>query len=83
VNCWLVLTGSEAASGDKAIDTRFEAAAVTVRLALDCCVPDFAAIVTVPDVDPAAMPPGLILATLASDELHCAELVMSVELPSE
>jgi hypothetical protein len=78
-----VLTGTEAASGDKVIDTKFEAAAVILRLAVDCCVPDFAVMVTVPEVDPFAMPPELTLATLESDELHCAELVMSFELPSE
>lgn len=83
MNCWLVLTGSEAASGDKAIDTRFAAAAVTLRLALACCVPDVAAIITVPEADPAAMPLELILAMLVSDEFHCAELVTFAELPSE
>jgi hypothetical protein len=56
---------------------------VILRLALDCWVPDFAVMVTVPEVDPVAMPPELILATLESDELHCAVLVMSFELPSE
>jgi hypothetical protein len=83
MNCWPVLTGTEAASGDKVIDTKFAAAAVILRLALDCCVPDFAVMVTVPEADPVAIPEEVMLATLESDELHCAELVMSFELPSE
>jgi hypothetical protein len=77
------LTGTKAASGDKVIDTKFAAAAVIVRLALDCCVPDFAVMVTVPETNPVATPEEVMLATLESDELHSAELVMSFELPSE
>lgn len=78
-----MLTGTEAASGDKAIDTKFEAAGLIVRLAVDCCVPDFAVMVTVPELDPTAMPEELMLATLESEEIHCAERVMSFELESE
>jgi hypothetical protein len=78
-----VFTGTEAARGDKVIDTRFEAAEVILRVELDCCVPDLAVIITVPEVDPAAMPEELMLAMLESDEIHCAELVMSLEVESE
>ena len=78
-----MLTGREAARGDKAIDTKLEAAAVTLRVALDCCVPDLAVMVTVPEFDPTAMPEELMLATLESEEIHCAELVMSFEDESE
>ncbi len=83
MNCWLVLTGTEAASGDRVIETRFEAAAVTLRMDVDCCEPDLAVMVTVPEVEPTAMPVALMLAMLGSDELHCAELVMSFEVESE
>jgi len=83
VYCWLVLTGTEAERGDKVSDTRLDAAAVTLRVADDCCVPDLAVTVTVPEADPAAMPEELTLAMLESDELHCAELVMSFVLESE
>ena len=81
--CWLVLTGTEAASGDKAIDTKLEAAAVTLRVELDCWVPDLAVIVTEPEAEPVAMLDEVTLATLGSDEIHCAELVMSFEVESE
>ena len=81
--CWLVLIGTEAARGDKVIDTRLEAAAVTLRAALDCWVPDLAVMMTVPELEPTAMPEELMLATLESEETHCAELVMSFELESE
>ncbi len=83
MNCWLVLIGTEAARGDKVIDTKFDAAAVILRVALDCCVPDLAVMVTVPEFDPTAMPEELMLATLESEEIHCVELVMSFELESE
>ena len=83
MNGWLVLIGTEAARGDKVIDTKLEAAAVTLRVALDCCVPDLAVMVTVPELEPAAMPEELMLATLESEEIHCAELVMSFEDESE
>jgi hypothetical protein len=78
-----VLTGTELASGDKVIDARLEAATVTLRLLLDCSVPDLAVMVTVPDVAPVAIPEELMLATLESEDVHCAELVTSFELPSE
>ena len=65
------------------MDTRFEAAAVTLRLPLDCSVPDLAVMLTVPTVEPVATPEEVMLATLESEEVHCAELVMSFELPSE
>ena len=81
--CWLVWIGTEAARGDKVIDTRLEAAAVTLRAALDCCVPDLAVMVTVPELEPTAMPEELMLATLESEEIHCAELVMSFAVESE
>jgi hypothetical protein len=83
VYCWLVLTGMEAARGGKVIDTRLDAAAVTFRLALDCCVPDLAVTMTAPELEPTAMPEALMLATLESDETHSAELVMSLVLESE
>jgi len=78
-----VLTGTEAASGDRVIDTRFEAAAVTLRVDVDCCEPDLAVMVTVPEVEPTAIPEELMLAMLESEEIHCAELVMSLEVESE
>jgi hypothetical protein len=78
-----VLTGTELASGDKVMDARLEAATVTLRLLLDCSVPDLAVMVTVPDVAPVAIPEELMLATLESEDVHCAELVTSFELPSE
>jgi len=78
-----VLTGTELASGDKVIDARLEAAAVTLRLLLDCSEPNLAVMVTVPDMAPVAMPEELMLATLESEDVHCAELVTSFELPSE
>jgi hypothetical protein len=56
---------------------------VTLRLLLDCSVPDLAVMVTVPDVAPVAIPEELMLATLESEDVHCAELVASFELPSE
>lgn len=75
------------AAGDIAIETRFAAAAVIVKFAVDCLVPELAlnvpVIVTVPDADPVAIPPALMLAMLESEELHCAEFVTSCELPSE
>lgn len=78
-----MLTGTELASGDKVMDARLEAATVTLRLLLDCSVPDLAVMVTVPDVAPVAIPEELMLATLESEDVHCAELVASFELPSE
>ena len=83
VYCWLVLIGTEAARGDKVIDTKLEAAAVTLRVALDCCTPDVAVMVTVPELEPVAMPEELMPATLESEEIHRAELVMSFEVESE
>lgn len=77
------MTGTEAASGDRVIDTRFEAAAVTLRVDVDCCEPDLAVMVTVPEVEPTAIPEELMLAMLESEEIHCAELVMSLEVESE
>ena len=59
------------------------AATVTLRLPLDCSVPDLAVMVTLPDVAPVATPEEVTLATLESEDVHCAELVTSFELPSE
>jgi hypothetical protein len=39
--------------------------------------------VTLPKLDPVATPAAVTLATLASDEVHCAVLVTSCVLPSE
>jgi hypothetical protein len=39
--------------------------------------------VTVPDAEPVARPAELTLAIFESEELHCAELVMSLVLLSE
>jgi len=83
VYCWLVLTGTEADAGDRVSDTRLAAAAETLRVAVDCCVPDLAVTTHVPAVEPTAIPEELMLAMLESDELHCAELVMSFVLESE
>lgn len=83
VNCWLVWTGTEAASGDRVSDTRLAAAAVILSVALDCCVPDVAVRVTVPAFEPTAMPAELMLATVESEEIHCTELVTSFEVESE
>ena len=76
-------TGIDDAAGEIAIETRFAAAAVTVRFALEFMLPETALMVTVPEADPTATPATLTLAILESDELHCAVLVMSCELPSE
>jgi hypothetical protein len=65
------------------IDTRLAAAAVTLRLPLDCTVPDLAVMLTVPTMEPVATPEEVMLATFESDDVHCAELVTSFELPSE
>ena len=78
-----MLTGTDAARGDRVIDTRLEAATVTLRVAFDCCVPDLAVMATVPEVAPVATPEEVTPATFESEEIHCAELVMSFELPSE
>ena len=83
VNCWLVLTGTEPASGEMAMDTRLAAAAVILSVALDCCVPDVAVRVTVPAFEPTAMPAELMLPTVESEDIHCTELVMSFEVESE
>jgi hypothetical protein len=87
VTCWLVFTGIDDAAGEIAIETKFAAAAVTVKFALDCLVPELAlyvaVIATVPDADPVATPAAVTLAIFESEELHCAELVTSCELPSD
>ena len=69
--------------GDTCTDVTVATAGVIVRLALACSVPDFAVIVTVPEATAVATPEEVMLARFESDELHCAELVMSFELPSE
>ena len=71
------------ATGDIVIDFRSTAAAVTASVADPCPVPDCALIVTVPAPAPLASPLPLIDATLASEELHTTELLMSFVVPSE
>jgi hypothetical protein len=81
VNCWLVLIVMEDATGNIAIETRFVAAAFTLRVAVACTVPDCAVMVTVPGADPVAAPPEAMLAIFESEELHCTELVTSFVVP--
>jgi hypothetical protein len=83
VNCWVVLTGTDEATGEMAMDERLTAAALTLRVAVDCSVPEIAVMVTVPDPEPTTMPGLLTLAMLESEEFHCAELVTSLVVPSE
>jgi hypothetical protein len=85
VNCSLVLTGMEKATGDIVIDCKLAAAPapVTFKVAVACTFPVCAVIVTDPDVEPAASPELLIEATLESAELHCTLFVMSFAVPSE
>jgi hypothetical protein len=78
-----VLTGIEDAAADIVIDTRFEAAAVTVRAAFDVLEFDCAVMVTVPDAEAVATPAALTLAIFESEELQTAEFVTSCEVPSE
>lgn len=83
VNCWLVLTGIEGAAGEITMDVRFAAAALTVKVAVDCTEPDCAVMVTDPAAEPVAIPTAVMLAMLESDDPHVTELVMSLEVPSE
>jgi hypothetical protein len=78
-----VLTATEDAAGDIAIEARLLAAELTLSVAVACSVPDCAVMVTVPAADPDAVPPAAMLAMFESEELHCTELVISFVLPSE
>ncbi len=77
------MTAIEGAVGDIAIEARLLAAALTLSVAVACSVPDVAVIVTVPAVEPDAVPPAPMLAMFESEEFHCTELVISFVLPSE
>jgi len=73
----------EAAAGDTAIAVKLAAALVMFRVAVPRMVPDCAVMVTTPMATPLAIPALLTEATLVSEELHCAEAVTSLLLPSE
>jgi len=83
VNCTEVFTGREDAAGASAIETKFAAALETLRLADPCTLLDTAVIVALPTLEPVATPAALMLATVESEELHCAVLVTSCVVPSE
>ena len=71
------------AVGDTEMETRLAAAVATLRVAVACKPPESAVIVAVPTLEPMATPGPLMLATVESEEVHCAVAVMSLELPSE
>lgn len=73
----------EDAIGVITMPVKFAAAAVTVKVAVDCIDPDWAMIVIDPDDPPVAIPAALMLAMVESDELHCTELVISFVVPSD
>ncbi len=83
VNCCVVFTGIEEAPGATLIELKFTAATVTFRFAIPWTVPDFAVMVTVPLITPAAIPLELIVAIAGSEELQTTEPVTSLLLPSE
>ena len=62
---------------------KFAPALLTLSVAVACRDPDCAVTVTTPNVTAVAIPVPLTDATLESDELHCAELVKSLLVPSE
>jgi hypothetical protein len=70
VNCWLVLTAMEEATGEIAIEFKFAAALVTVRVAVPVTAPEVAMMVTAPEADPVALPLAVMLAMLESEVLH-------------
>jgi hypothetical protein len=80
-NCCLVLTGSEDAAGETVRPVRLLLALVTATVALDFIVPDVAVTVTMPFARAIALPAATDT-TLVSDEVHCADVVRSFELPS-
>ncbi len=77
VNCTFVFTGAEGAAGEIVMERRFAAAELTLSRAVPVVDPDFAVIVTEPELDPVAWPEESMLAMAESDELHCAVLVTS------
>ena len=85
VNCWVVPSGSDGFCGVIAIETS-PPAALTVRFAFPLTEPELAEIVVVPAPVLVANPllPAvlLIVATLATEEPQCAELVTSWVEPS-
>ena len=83
VNWAEVFKAREDAAGDSAIETKFAAALETLRLADPCTLLDTAVMVALPRLEPVARPAAVTLATVASEELHCAVLVTSCVLPSE
>ncbi len=83
VNCAEVFTGSEDAAGAIAIEAKFTAALETLRLADPCTLLDTAVMVALPRLEPVARPAAVMLATVESEELHCAVLVTSFVVPSE
>ena len=85
VNCCCTPSGIDIPAGVTAIETRV--ALVTVRLAVPDTEPTVALIVVGPAVKAIAVPfvgtASLTVATLVSEELHVAVLVMLLTLPSE
>lgn len=77
VNWTEVFTGREDALGDNAIETKFTAALATLRLADPCTLLEAAVMVALPRLEPVATPAAVMLATVESEELHCAVLVTS------
>ena len=75
--------GIEAPAGEIEIAVKFAEALLTLRVAVACKEPDWAVTVTTPKATAVAMPDALTDAMLESDELHWAELVRSLLLPSE
>jgi len=70
-------------AGEMAMEDKFAAAALTLRVAVDCSVPELAVMVAVPDAEPTTIPGLLTLAMVESEELHCAVLVKSLVVPSD
>jgi len=73
----------EAPAGAIEIAVKFAPALLTLTVAVACKEPDCAVTVTTPKVTAVAIPVPLTDATFESDELHCAELVKSLLVPSE
>ena len=79
MNCWVVPTAMLGFTGITEIDTR----AAEVSIAVPETFPEVAVMVTEPTALEVASPPGLMVATALSDELHEDEAVKSCTDPSE
>jgi hypothetical protein len=79
VNCWVSPAATEAAEGATEIDVN--TAGVTVSGAEPLIVPDFAVMVTVPEVRLVATPLLLTVAIDVAEELHVALLVRFCVVP--